>query len=117
MIDADICVTGRTLFIIAFFSPDKEKTYPEHQQGTRNNFLKALNQHLSENELSKSGAFIIGDKVTYADLVLYQICHDENLVQEGYKGLKEYPRLAKLCEAVENRPNVKKFLQSERYLG
>ena len=50
-------------------------------------------------------------------MVIYQICHDENLVQDGRKGLKEYPRLTQLVDAVESRPNVKAFLQSERYLG
>jgi len=108
---------GRTLFIIAFFNPDKEKTYPEHQQGTRNNFLKALEEHLTTNELSQSGAFVVGQKVTYADLVIYQICHDEQLTQDGRAGLKGYPRLTKLVDAVESRPNIKAFLNSERYLG
>ena len=55
--------------------------------------------------------------MTYADLVLFQVLHDENLTQEGRKGLKDYPRLAKLVEAVEARPNVKAFFQSDRYLG
>lgn len=108
---------GRTLFIIAFFSPDKDKLYPEHQKGNRANFLKALNQHLSSHDLSQSGPFVIGKDVTYADLVIYQICHDEQLVQDGRAGLKEYPRLAKLVDAVESRPNVQKFLKSDRYLG
>lgn len=108
---------GRTLFIIAFFSPDKDTKYPEHQKGDRANFLKALNQHLSSNELSQAGPFVIGSKITYADLVIYQICHDEQLSQDGRAGLKEYPRLAKLVDGVESRPNVKKFLESERYLG
>jgi len=105
------------LFIIAFFSPDKERTYPEHQQGTRNNFLKALEEHLSRNRLSQAGPFVVGQRVTYADLVIYQICHDEQLVQNGRAGLKEYPRSVKLVDAVEGRPNIKAFLNSERYLG
>lgn len=113
----DIALDWRTLFIIAFFSPDKDKLYPEHQKGNRANFLKALNQHLSSHDLSQSGPFVIGNTVTYADLVIYQICHDEQLVQDGRAGLKEYPRLAKLVDAVESRPNVQKFLQSDRYLG
>lgn len=54
---------------------------------------------------------------TYADMVLYQILHDESLTQDGRKGLKDYPRLVKLVDAVEERPNVKKFLGSERYQG
>lgn len=55
--------------------------------------------------------------VGQADLVIYQIAHDEQLTVDGRKGLKDYPRLVKLVDAVEERPNVKKFLQSDRYKG
>ena len=113
---AHIC-SGRTLFIQAFFSPNKDETYPKHQNGDRANFLKALETHLKSNELSTRGPFVIGKEITYADMVIYQICHDENLIQDGRKGLKDYPRLAQLVDAVEARPNVKAFLQSDRYLG
>jgi len=115
--DTLLCGTGRTLFILAFFSPDKEKTYPAHQSGDRDRFLSALGTHLKTNELSKRGPFVIGKSVTYADLVIYQICHDENLTQDGRKGLKDYPRLKQLVDAVEGRENVRAFLKSERYLG
>lgn len=63
------------------------------------------------------GPYVTGKDITYADLVLYQICHDEGLTQEGRNGLKDYPKLAELVDAVEARPNVKTFLQSDRYLG
>jgi len=109
--------SGRTLFVQAFFSPDKDKTYPEHCRGYRANVLKAMDEHLNTHSLSQSGPYVVGEKVTYADLVIYQICHDEQLTQDGRKGLKDYPRLVKLVDAVENRPNVKRFLQSDRYLG
>lgn len=63
------------------------------------------------------GPFAASNTFTYADMALYQVLHDENLTQDGRKGLKEYPRLVKLVDAVEGRPNVKKFLGSERYQG
>lgn len=50
-------------------------------------------------------------------MVIYQVLHDENLTQEGRKGLQDYPRLKQLVDAVETRPNVKAFLESDRYLG
>jgi len=50
-------------------------------------------------------------------MVIYQVCHDEGLTKDGRKEMQEYKRLIKLIDAVENRPNVKKFLQSDRYLG
>jgi prostaglandin-H2 D-isomerase / glutathione transferase len=76
-----------------------------------------LNRHLGSNPLSKAGPFVIGNTITYADLVIYQICHDENLTQDGRETLREYPHLDQLVEAVESRENIKKFMQSERYLG
>jgi hypothetical protein len=60
---------------------------------------------------------VIGHEITYADLVLYQISHEENLVQDGRKGLQGYERLVKLVDAIEARPNIRKFLDSEEYLG
>ena len=109
--------SGRTLFVQAFFADNKEETYPEHQRTVRPRFLKALETHLKTYELSKSGPYILGNNITYADMVLYQVCHDEGLTQGEKKGLKDYPRLAGLVDAVEERPNIKAFLQSDRYLG
>lgn len=94
-----------------------KETYPEHCKTDRPRFLQALETHLKIHDLSSSGPYVTGKNVTYADLVLYQVLHDENLTQDGGKGLKDHPRLAKLVDAVEARPNVKAFLQSDRYLG
>lgn len=105
------------MFIQAFFSPHQSETYPEHQKTTRAHYLSALETHLKSNELSQKGPYVIGKEITYADMVIYQICHDENLTQDGRKGLKEYPRLMKLVDALEGRENVKEFLASDRYLG
>ena len=101
----------RTMFIADFFSPDREKTYPEHQKLKLPYFLHALETHLKTHELSKKGPYIVGSYITYADLALYQICFDENLTQDGRKGLKDYPRLIQLVDAVESRPNVKAFME------
>jgi prostaglandin-H2 D-isomerase / glutathione transferase len=60
---------------------------------------------------------VIGNEISYADFVLYQLLHDENLVQDGRKGLQGYERLVKLVDAVEERPNIKMFLNSADYLG
>ena len=110
-------MTARTLFIDASFSPYMKETYPEHCKTTRPKYLQALETHLKTFDLSTSGPYIIGNNVTYADLVLYQVLHDENWTQEGRKGVKDYPRLVQVVDAVEGRPNVKAFLESERYLG
>ena len=91
--------------------------YLEHQSTTRVAALTAVERHLKYSEVAKKGDYVCGETFTYADMVLYQILHDEQLVQEGCAGLKKYPRLKKLVGAVEKRPNVEAFLQSPRYRG
>ncbi|KAF1984713.1 hypothetical protein K402DRAFT_395413 [Aulographum hederae CBS 113979] len=113
----DIAIDWRTLFALAFFSPDSETRYPEHKAGNRARFLKALNTHLRRGEHAQGGPFVLGKKITYADLVIYQICHDEQLTQDGKGGLREYRRLVQLLDAVETRPNIARFMTSDRYLG
>ncbi|KAL9130031.1 MAG: hypothetical protein Q9217_001676 [Psora testacea] len=113
----DIAVDWRSLFIQALFSDNAEETYPKHQQTDRKHYLQALETHLKTHHLSRSGPYIAGKEITYTDLVLYQLCHDENLTHDERAGLKDYPRLKQHVDSVEARPNVKAFLQSDRYLG
>ncbi|KAF2706543.1 glutathione S-transferase [Pleomassaria siparia CBS 279.74] len=113
----DIVIDWRTLFIQAFFSNNKDTTYPEHCKTVRPNFLRAINTHLESSDVASAGPYVCGNTFTYADMVLYQILHDENLVQEGRAGLKGQERLAKVVDAVEGRERIKKWLGSERYLG
>jgi len=57
---------------------------------------------------------------TYADMVIFQVLHDEELAKGDMSGLKSHPRLAKLAklaDAVRYRPNVKAFLNSPGYKG
>jgi glutathione S-transferase len=112
-----ILATGRTHFISAFFSNNQKEDYPKHQQGNRKRYLGAIESHLKGSSLSCKGPFVIGNEITYADLVLFQILHDENLIQDGRKALQEYPRITQLVEAVQSRPNIKRFLESDAYLG
>ncbi|KAL8671809.1 MAG: hypothetical protein Q9168_003693 [Polycauliona sp. 1 TL-2023] len=113
----DIAADWRTQFVNAFFNPNKEETYPKHQQTARKDFLQAFEMHLTKHENSTEGPYVIGKTFTYADMVIYQVMHDENLTQDGMKGLQEYPRLGQLADTVERRPNVKAFRESDRYLG
>ncbi|KAI7362246.1 hypothetical protein KC354_g7444 [Hortaea werneckii] len=113
----DLTIDWRSAFVNAFFQPNKDVEYPRHMAEKRPQFLQALEQHLSSNSMSASGPYVLGNKITYADLVIYQVCHDEQLTQDGRAGLKGYPRLAKLADAVEGRENVRKFLQSAEYKG
>jgi len=109
--------TGRTLFISAFFSDNQKEDYPNHQQGNRVRYLEAIETHLKGSDLSRKGPFVIGNEITYTDLALFQLLHDENLIQDGRKALQGYPRLVELVDAVSSRPNIEKFLNSDAYLG
>lgn len=114
---SDESPTGRTLFVQAALHPTTPDQYENHKKTDRARFLAALETHLTSNELSKQGPFVLGSRITYADLVIYQDCHDENLTQDGRQGLKAYPRLTQLVDGVEQRPNVRAFQASDRYRG
>jgi glutathione S-transferase len=110
-------IIGRTLFISAFFSENQREDYQKHCQGDRPRFLKAIETHLKSSDLASTGPYVIGNEFTYADMVLFQILHDEDLIQKEGKELDKFPRLVQLVEAVQNRPNIKKFFESNAYFG
>lgn len=63
------------------------------------------------------GPFVLGERITYADFVIYQVMHDEGLTKDPTGVLSEFPKLTALVESVEARPNVKAYMESDRYLG
>jgi len=109
--------TGRTRFVDAFFSENSEADYAKFKSDVRPKFMHGINQQIQSHSSAQTGPFVTGADITYGDLVLYQICHDEGLTADGRKGLQGYDRLIQLVNAVEARPNVKAFLLSDRYLG
>lgn len=94
-----------------------------HKETNLPRYLHAMETHLTNgNPFSISptaveGPFILGTTITYADLVLYQILHDEDLTQGGKKRLEKYQALEMLVEAVEAREGVRRYLESKRYRG
>ncbi|KAJ5666104.1 glutathione S-transferase [Penicillium maclennaniae] len=73
----------------------KDEVVPEYH--------RLLDQYYSEN----SGPYLLGDKITYADFVVYQsIDNDERT--------GTLPSLRKLCEAIEKRPNISEYLRKNR---
>lgn len=115
----DIGTDWRTNFINAFIGENAKEEYPKYQKQVRPQFLHGLERHLVENELSQParGPFVIGKKFTYADMVIFQVLHDDELGKGDQAGLKEYPRLKALYNAVMARPNVKAFFESKDYKG
>ncbi len=47
----------------------------------------ALEQHLKRGKLSQNGPFVLSDRITYADFIIYQVCHDEGVTKNGRKEL------------------------------
>lgn len=115
---ADVGIDWRSAFVDAFLSPNKDVDYPKHCAGKRVQYLKGLDRLIAEGQPSP-GPFVVGRDITYADLVIYQIAHDEGLSKDGGAPLKQegYTRLAQLVAAVEARPRVAAFLKSDRYKG
>ena len=93
-------IDWRTRFVDAFLSGDKANR-EKHKETTRKQFLNGLEKQLSSHKLSLQGPYVICNDITYGDLVMYQICYDEQLLANGCAGLKSSPRLAKMCQAIE----------------
>ncbi|KAG6145210.1 hypothetical protein E4U28_001772 [Claviceps purpurea] len=75
-------------------------------------------QRILDGEASGQGPWLHGGKFTYADLVLFQGMHGTefafpNLMKKMRESGK-YDGVFKLYEAVGERPNVKKYLASDR---
>lgn len=98
------------------FSEDKEK-YLKHCATDRPRLANAIETHLKRGKYSQGGPFVLGDRITYVDFVVYQILHDEGMTKDERKGMENLPRLRSLVEGVEEREAVRAFLESERYLG
>lgn len=113
----DIVIDWRTRFVDAYFSANQKEDYARYCEQARPRYLDGLERHLTENELASGGPHVAGAKFTYADMVLFQLLHDEELGKGDLSGLQGYPRLREVVEAVRGRPNVKAFLESEDYKG
>jgi hypothetical protein len=88
----------RTLFTASSFSDNLKDDYPKHQQGDR-----TIETRFQGSELSKRGPYVIENEDT--DLVLFQLCLDENLIQDRRKGLQGYPSLISVsgCGSEQNQ--------------
>ncbi|KAJ3064917.1 hypothetical protein HDU98_011672 [Podochytrium sp. JEL0797] len=65
---------------------------------------------------SPAGPFVLGEQVSYAEPCLYQLVHDDGLLEDKEYALK-YPRLFKLVAAFGARPQVAKYLEERKKLA
>ena len=110
----DIVIDWRIRFVDSYLSSNQED-YTRYCAHDRPCCLNALERLLTENQYAKEGPYVYGLKFTYADLVLFQVLHDEKLGKRDMRELQNYPRLRQVTEAVRNRTNVKAFLESKEY--
>lgn len=115
---ADIASDWRSKFVDSAFCTSTDGIGPKgnqaeienHKSFTVPKYASALNTHLSTNPLSSNGPFVLGKELTYADLVIFQVVHDEDGA-----GLDGNPRLNELVQAVKARPRIAEYLKSDRY--
>ncbi|KAL7314420.1 hypothetical protein PS15m_005991 [Mucor circinelloides] len=70
------------------------------------NNYKNFEEILSDNE----GPYLLGDKISYADFILYHMIEDDGSAIDA----ASQPHLSAFINAIENRPNLKKYLATER---
>lgn len=87
----DVVIDWRTRFVERYFSANQKEDYARHCEQSRPRYLQALERHLSENGFARQGPFVAGKKFTYADLVLFQVLHDEGLGERGFGGAQGLP--------------------------
>jgi glutathione S-transferase len=66
----DIMIDWRTKFADAYFSEKQKEENESHCQMNRPRFMYGLKRRLTENKLAQGGPYVIGQKFTYADMVI-----------------------------------------------
>lgn len=67
---------------------------------------KTFNDILSD----VKGPYILGDYISYADFLLYHVIEEEPTEVTA----ENYPHVYEFIQAIENRPNLKKYLATDR---
>lgn len=88
-----------------------------HLQPTSCHVLFALERHLNENSLAQRRPYVIGERFTDTDMVISAWYMTRRRTRGDQKELEKYPRRKKMYNAVQSRPNVKTFLESNEYKG
>lgn len=70
-------------------------------------------QHKAWDEIlsDKSGPYLLGEKITYADFVLYHLLEDDS---DAKVDAEAYPHLTAFVQAIQARPSLVKFLSTDR---
>ncbi|KAI9366620.1 glutathione S-transferase, partial [Pilaira anomala] len=91
---------------VTFINPTEEET-KTYKEKTCPETFKTWENILSE----KKGPFLFDERISYVDFVLFHMLEDD----ANDKVCNEtYPHLFKFVEAITNRPNLKKYLATDR---
>ncbi|CEG80253.1 hypothetical protein RMATCC62417_14615 [Rhizopus microsporus] len=86
-----------------YLGNEEEKT--RHIEVITPNWLKKFDNYYS---CYQDGPYLLGNKITYPDFLVYHLLDDDQCLQR----LDEYPKLKAFVKAFEERPNIKEYLIS-----
>lgn len=84
-----------------------EELLTTYREETCPDIFKTWDNILSDTK----GPFLLGDKISYADFNLFHMLEDDTTIKLSGE---TYPHLTTFVEAVSNRPNLKKYLATDR---
>lgn len=82
---------------------EQKQTYKDTHAA---NAYKSFEEILSDTE----GPYLLGENISYADFVLYHMMEDDGSAIDA----ATQPHLSAFVQAVESRPNMKKYLATDR---
>ncbi|ORX89407.1 putative glutathione S-transferase [Basidiobolus meristosporus CBS 931.73] len=95
---SDFVADWRSSWVAVFLN---EKDKAAYAQKELPNNVEVIEKLLGKYD----GPYFLGDNFTYADILAYQIVHDEELLDK----LQKYPNLVRLKDAVEARPRLAEY--------
>ncbi|KAI8331699.1 class gamma glutathione S-transferase [Chlamydoabsidia padenii] len=93
-----------------FKSTDKEKLQ-EHFEKDTIKYLAAYDTIYAQN---KTGPYVLGENISYADFLVYHMIDDDNFALRDHYDLiqKDYPNVANFIQAFTQRPNLVNYFSS-----
>ncbi|EXK30167.1 glutathione S-transferase [Fusarium oxysporum f. sp. lycopersici 4287] len=112
--------THHPIAISLYYEDQKEESKKKSKYFIKERLPKYFKymQRVLDAKTSGEGPWLYGDSLTYADLVLFQAVDGTKFAfpksTEALKKSGEYDGVFKLYDAVKERPNISKYLQSDR---
>ncbi|CVL09724.1 uncharacterized protein FPRN_12662 [Fusarium proliferatum] len=112
--------THHPIAISLYYADQKEESKKKSEYFIKERLPKYFKymQRVLDAKTSGEGPWLYGDSLTYADLVLFQAVDGTKFAfpksTEALKKSGEYDGVFKLYDAVKERPNISKYLQSDR---